>query len=264
MKPPYTPVSGVLANKLGSLCWQANWRFGTTRRSQEKRLISLRLADSATVSQCIRFQRAKMFSGTYIRQNPAAEKYLVLAMDFGAVQEADVMGSFTQVVNTSISGFSQKYNEAGLLSEPIKTDGRSYGSNISNLAAAVERSGENLSLIVDEVDSFTNRLLLQVCRENGLNESGFSEFVRKGGLLAGEGRDQHVHQQNVLHRRAARSVERRLFLVQHHGGPGAHKRVPARPGSEEYRYCGDSGAAVSWGRGGGSVRRCGQRYSSYR
>jgi hypothetical protein len=126
-----------------------------------------------------------LFSGTYIGQNPSSEagKYLVLAMDFSAVQEADILGSFTEVVNTSISGFSQKYIDAGLLSEPIKIDGRRFGSSISNLAAAVERSGQELSLIVDEVDSFTNRLLFQVSRENGLNESGYREFVNKGGLL---------------------------------------------------------------------------------
>jgi hypothetical protein len=126
-----------------------------------------------------------LFSGTYIVQNPSSEagKYLVLAMDFSAVQEADIIGSFTEVVNMSISGFSQKYIEAGLLFEPIKIDGRRFGSSISNLAAAVERSGQKLSLIVDEVDSFTNRLLLQVSRENGLNESGYREFVNKGGLV---------------------------------------------------------------------------------
>lgn len=46
------------------------------------------------------FQRAELFSGTYIGQNPSFEagKYLVLAMDFSGVNEKDVAGSFTKVL----------------------------------------------------------------------------------------------------------------------------------------------------------------------
>lgn len=104
-------------------------------------------------------------------------------MDLSVVNERDVEGSFTKVVNASVSAFSEKYREAGLLDEAVTIDPNDYTSSLSNLASVVELSGHKLSLIVDEVDSFTNCLLLQVSREKGLNKSGYHEFVKNGGTV---------------------------------------------------------------------------------
>lgn len=131
------------------------------------------------------FQRNKLFSGTYIGENPSLEagKYLVLFLDFSKVDEKDVPGTFTKVVNASVSEFSEKYYKKGLLKRPVVIDHIDCMSSISNLSAAVRLSGQTLSLIVDEVDSFANRLLVQVSHEKGLGASGYHEFIKKEGSL---------------------------------------------------------------------------------
>lgn len=131
------------------------------------------------------FQRAELFSGTYIGQNPSSKagKYLVLAMDFSVVNERNVKDSFAKVVNASVSAFSEKYHGGGFLKRPVKIDPNDFTSSLSDLATVVRLSGHKLSLIVDEVDSFTNRLLLRVSREKGLNKSGYHEFIKNGGTV---------------------------------------------------------------------------------
>eukprot|EP01032_Pedospumella_encystans_P012282 gene12282-14220_t len=130
-------------------------------------------------------ERIKLFSGTYIAENPSLEagKYLVLHLDFSKVDEKDVPGTFTKVVNASVSEFSEKYYKIGLLKRPVVIDRIDCMSSISDLASTVRLSGQTLSLIVDEVDSFANRLLVQVSREKGLGASGHQEFIKKEGSM---------------------------------------------------------------------------------
>eukprot|EP01039_Chlorochromonas_danica_P006636 gene6636-7329_t len=130
-------------------------------------------------------ERTELFSGTYIGQNPSCEagRYLVLAMDFSKVRGVNITASFTEVVNASVSKFSKKYRKAGLLDEDVTISDNDFTSSLSNLATVVELSGHKLSLIVDEVDSFANRLLVQVSREKGLDNSGYHEFVKKEGSV---------------------------------------------------------------------------------
>lgn len=123
----------------------------------------------------------ELFAGTYIGENPSAKagKYLVLKMDFSDVNVMDINASFTEVVNASITNFSQKYRKAGLLAKDVRISKKNFASSLLNLAEVVELSGHKVSLIVDEVDSFANRLLLQVNRAKGLHSSGYNEFVKR-------------------------------------------------------------------------------------
>lgn len=124
----------------------------------------------------------ELFAGTYIGQNPSAKagKYLVLTMDFSDVDEKDVHRSFTDSVNASIDRFSKKYRKAGLLDEAVTINDKSFASSLSNMASAVRLSGHKVSLIVDEADSFSNRLFLQVSREKGLGDAGYNAFIQRG------------------------------------------------------------------------------------
>eukprot|EP01033_Poteriospumella_lacustris_P011600 gene11600-8268_t len=130
-------------------------------------------------------KRMELFADTYIGRNPSAMagKYLVLALDFSQVIGDNIPDSFTEVVNASVSKFSEKYYEGGFLKRPVTINEKNFASSISNMTSAVELSGHKLSLIVDEVDSFANRLLLQVSREKGLDISGYNEFVVKEGSV---------------------------------------------------------------------------------
>jgi hypothetical protein len=133
----------------------------------------------------------ELFAGTYIGQHPStmAGKYLVLALDFSQVIGGDIPASFTEVVNASVSGYSDKYYEGGFLKRPVTINEKNFASSMSNMANAVELSGHKLSLIVDEVDSFANRLLLHVSREKALASPGYTEFVvREGSVLRDFGR----------------------------------------------------------------------------
>lgn len=127
----------------------------------------------------------ELFADTYIGRNPSAMagKYLVLALDFSQVIGDNIPDSFTEVVNASVSKFSEKYYEGGFLKRPVTINEKNFASSISNMTSAVELSGHKLSLIVDEVDSFANRLLLQVSREKDLDTSGYNQFVKKEGSV---------------------------------------------------------------------------------
>ena len=104
-------------------------------------------------------------------------------MDFSQVIGDNIPDSFTEVVNASVSKFSEKYYEGGFLKRPVTINEKNFASSISNMTSAVELSGHKLSLIVDEVDSFANRLLLQVSREKDLDTSGYNQFVKKEGSV---------------------------------------------------------------------------------
>jgi hypothetical protein len=101
-------------------------------------------------------------------------------MDFSVVNERDVARSFPNVVNASIYDFSETYCQASLLDKAVTIDDEDFASSLSNMASAVSLSGNKLSLIVDEADSFANRLLLEVSHEKGLGESGYDAFIKNG------------------------------------------------------------------------------------
>lgn len=86
-------------------------------------------------------------------------------------------------MNAALSEFSEKYVEKGLLKRPVVIDSTDCMSSLSNTTSAVRMSGQKVSLIVDEVDSFANRLLVQVSRKMGLDNSGYNEFVKQEGSV---------------------------------------------------------------------------------
>lgn len=179
------PASGAHAGP-GNPCFVTSWLFGMTKRSKNLRYISFCTGLLFHLfTFFLFFQRKKLFSGTFIGENPNNEagKYLVLYFDFSKVDEKDVPGTFTKVVNAAVSKFSDKYYEAGLLKRSVTIDENDAMFSISNLATVVDLSGQKISLIVDEVDSFANRLLIQVSRDKGLDSSGYNEFVSKEGSV---------------------------------------------------------------------------------
>lgn len=104
-------------------------------------------------------------------------------MDFSKVQDDNIHESFMDVVNASVSRFSEKYHDIGMIKRHVRINNRNCMSSIEDLATVVDLSGQKLSLIIDEVDSFANRLLVRVSREKGLDSSGYNEFVKKEGSV---------------------------------------------------------------------------------
>lgn len=104
-------------------------------------------------------------------------------MNFSVVDDKDVVTSFTRVVNRAIAEFSEKYQACGFLKRSVNINPNDFTDSLSDLGAVVRLSGHSVSLIVDEVDSFANRLLVQVGREKGLDSSGYHEFVKKEGSV---------------------------------------------------------------------------------
>jgi hypothetical protein len=101
-----------------------------------------------------------------MKQNLTTEemgKYLVLRLSFSGVSpEGDVMKNFRKCINNSVQKFSEKYHDAGLLDELVDIDAEDCLSSMQRLFDAVELSGREMYLIVDECDAFVNRLLLSV------------------------------------------------------------------------------------------------------
>lgn len=117
------------------------------------------------------------------------------------MDDKDIVTSFTQVVNSSVEDFSSKYHACGLLKKSVEIDSNNFTASLSNLCRVVTLSGHNVSLIVDEVDSFANRLLVQVSREKGLNTSGYHEFrKREGSVLRQFGRTVKSHSRDCIRR----------------------------------------------------------------
>lgn len=114
---------------------------------------------------------------------------MVLHLDMRIVLLKDVKGTFNQAVNSRVKRFSDKYVKAGLLNKPVEVNPNSYLDTLDNFSDTVEDSGHFVFLIVDETDSFANRLLVQIGREAGLGKSAYREFVkREGSVLRDFGR----------------------------------------------------------------------------
>ena len=88
-------------------------------------------------------------------------KYLVLRLSFsGVAPDKDVERNFRNYVNDAVLDFSKKYVKAGLLDDPIDVDREDCLYSLKRLFSEVQISGRQIYLIVDECDSFVNRLLL--------------------------------------------------------------------------------------------------------
>lgn len=144
----------------------------------------------------------ELFAETAIVKDPNARsgEYLVLPFDFSDVDDKNVEKSFTKVVNKSCLRFFQKYHRQGLLDYPVVIDPTDYTDTLESLASSVRLSGYKLFVIVDEVDSFANRLLIKVSHgENGTSE--YYDFVaREGSVLCQFGRALKKHSSTCIKR----------------------------------------------------------------
>jgi len=90
-------------------------------------------------------------------------KYLVLRLSFSNVApDQDIEKNFRDCINGAVQSFSKKYVKAGLLDGPIDVDRENHLYSLNQLFSEVKISGRQIYLIVDECDSFVNRLLLSV------------------------------------------------------------------------------------------------------
>jgi len=97
---------------------------------------------------------------TYIGKHPtpSKSKYLVLTLSFNDVASTgNVEVNFRNYINLKISIFSDKYR--AILKEEIKINEL---ISMGNLFWVVQKANEEIHLIVDEYDSFANRLLFEV------------------------------------------------------------------------------------------------------
>lgn len=135
-------------------------------------------------------------------KNPNARSggYLVLSLDFSDVDDKNIEESFTTVVNMACLYFFQKYHEQGMLKYPVEINSTDYTDTLASLASSVSLSGHKL--IVDELDSFATRLLVNVSQgENALGTSGYRDFVaREGFVLRQFGRSLKKHSSTCIER----------------------------------------------------------------
>ena len=104
-------------------------------------------------------------------------KYLVLRLDFSGVNINDnVHASFRANINNAVQEFSDKYHKAGLLDDPVEVDAGSSMSSLQRLFGDVERSGQQIYLIVDNCGDFANRLVLSV--DPSKEDLGHTEYKR--------------------------------------------------------------------------------------
>jgi hypothetical protein len=90
-------------------------------------------------------------------------KYLVLRLVFSKVApDKDVERNFRDYINGAVLDFSEKYVDVGLLNGPISVNPENHLYSLDRLFSKVKNSGHQIYLIVDECDSFVNRLLLSV------------------------------------------------------------------------------------------------------
>ena len=119
-------------------------------------------------------------------------KYLVLFLSFSEVApDKDIKRNFRNCINGAVLDFSKKYVKAGLLDNPIDIDREDCLYSLKRLFSEVKNSRRQIYLIVDECDSFFNRLLLSVDTSKphcGLKEyedvvSGEESMLRNWGNM---------------------------------------------------------------------------------
>eukprot|EP01035_Chromulina_nebulosa_P036048 gene36048-48507_t len=147
-----------------------------------------------------------VFEHTYIGANPTPNKskYLVLFLSFSNVDTTgDLRENFRDHINARILDFSKRYKM--FLKEDIEIS-QNHIRSMENLFSAVEMAKEKLYLIVDEYDSFANRLLLEV--DTSSADLGRNQYLAtvadKESMLRNFG--------NVL-KSATRTVLRRMFFT---------------------------------------------------
>jgi len=118
----------------------------------------------------------RLFGNTFIGENPTINrgKYMVLSLSFNEVGDNHVEKSFNNNINSAIMAFSKYYNKAGLLEVPIEINPSDAMDSFKMMLGAVKQSKYELYLIVDEYDSFANRLLLNI--DTTVDDIGLKQY----------------------------------------------------------------------------------------
>ena len=106
-------------------------------------------------------------------------KYLVLKMDFSSVTpDGNVEINFCDYINTECRAFSNKYSDAGLLKRPVIINPTNSLDTLNSLFRVVESSDQEVYLIVDECDSFVNKLILRIdTTKSDLRLKDYEDFI---------------------------------------------------------------------------------------
>ena len=107
----------------------------------------------------------QIFDDFYIGKNPTPNgwKFLVLYLSFSCVSpDGDVEMNFKKYINTRLKGFILSNSRYLGLNPNDIVDSEDHLNSLTMFFQAVNSVGEEVFLIVDEYDSFANRLLLQV------------------------------------------------------------------------------------------------------
>ena len=147
------------------------------------------------------------FENTYIGQNPTPNRssFLILYFSFSNVDTAgSLRDNFRDHVNRRIEDFSKRYKD--ILKEDIEINYHNHVDSMEQLFDVVGRADEEVYLIVDEYDSFANRLLLEI--DTTVPDLGRAQYksdvADKESLLRTFG--------NVL-KTATRTVLKRMFFT---------------------------------------------------
>ncbi|MGB3919097.1 MAG: AAA family ATPase [Thiothrix litoralis] len=105
-----------------------------------------------------------LFGDLAIGKNPTEERnqYLILRWDFSKVSAQgsleDIKNSLFNHLNAHVEGFIQKYQE--LLRFPVHIRDEDALASFQSLTNAIQGSGQQLYLLIDEYDNFANEVLV--------------------------------------------------------------------------------------------------------
>ena len=124
-----------------------------------------------------------LFGDLVVGRQPTAEKnqYLILRWDFSQVSAQgdieQIKRNLFQHVNTAIEGFLGKYHH--YLTAPVTLHDDNAIASLNSLTNAVQNSGHNLYLLIDEYDNFANDVLMQ----DASDEQRYRELLQGEGIL---------------------------------------------------------------------------------
>ena len=137
----------------------------------------------------------ELFKGTWICDNRTEEqgKYMILYFDFSGIRQStdDIQEAFYTYCGWEIEEFLLKYKD--IISDDLSTKVREthdLSQKLVILASGVREINQNLYVLIDEYDNFTNTLMSsggqekykEITRQNGF----FKDFFRKLKELSGK------------------------------------------------------------------------------
>ena len=124
-----------------------------------------------------------LFGGLEVGRNPTPERntYLILRWDFSKVSAQgsldDIKSSLFNHLNARVEGFIQSYQD--VLRFPIRIQDNDALASFQSLTNAVQGSGQQLYLLIDEYDNFANDVLVR----DPHNSRRYKDLLEGEGIL---------------------------------------------------------------------------------